>query len=284
MTVSELIAYGRDKLRKSGDADAEYDARLFAMDLLKADYTGLFAMLKEHVAEELCDSYKESIARRIKHEPTQYIIGSTGFMGYEFYVQPGVLIPRQETELLVEHAHALTKDRQVINALDMCCGSGCIGISYKLYRGGKGFQTTDVTLADISDAAILLSRKNDDRHHTACDIIQSDLFQNIDGKFDIILSNPPYIKTSDIEGLSEEVRSFEPLLALDGEEDGLFFYRRIINEAVKYLNKNGMIVFEIGCDQFCSVKEMLFAAGFSDIMLIKDYAGLDRIVSAVMDC
>lgn len=280
MTLYDLIKNGTDRLLKSKNPDAANDAKLFAMHLLNMNYSDIIVRMKDEIDEDICNRFDEFIDRRCSHEPTQYIIGSTCFMGYDFYVMPEVLIPRPETELLVEEAYELTKNCDSVKALDMCTGSGCIGIAYRLYRRDKGNKETYVTLADISDSAITLSGRNNDRYESACEIIKTDLFADISDRYDIILSNPPYIRTADIEELTEEVRGHEPVLALDGLEDGLYFYREIIKSVKEHLNEDGIIVFEIGYDQFADVKALLLKAGFIDIKLKRDYAGHERIVSA----
>lgn len=280
MTLYDLIKNGTDRLLKSKNPDAANDAKLFAMYLLNISYSDIIVRMKDEIDEDVCNRFDEFIDRRCAHEPTQYIIGSTCFMGYDFYVMSEVLIPRPETELLVEEAYELTKNMDSVKALDMCTGSGCIGISYRLFRRDRGNKESVVTLADISDSAITLCGRNNDRYEGACEIIKTDLFANISDKYDIILSNPPYIRTADIAELTEEVREHEPLLALDGLEDGLFFYREIIKSAREHLKEDGIIVFEIGYDQFEDVKNLLEKADFVDIKLKRDYAGLERVVSA----
>ncbi|MGN0435529.1 MAG: peptide chain release factor N(5)-glutamine methyltransferase, partial [Wujia sp.] len=254
MKLRELMTVGMSILKENGISTAESDIRVLIMHLLGIGYTDIIMKYEDDIDEELCNSFIELVSRRKTHEPCQYITGNQEFMGYGFHVEKGVLIPRPETEILVEEALKLTENRDSINALDMCCGSGCIGISYKLFRDKQG-KKTDMTLADISDKAINVSTYNNDNLRADCRLVQTDLFENITGKFDIILSNPPYIKTSDISELMEEVRDYEPSLALDGREDGLFFYRKIIDEAKKYLLNNGIIIFEIGYDQYEDIKD-----------------------------
>lgn len=280
MNLSNLIKYGTERLENAGIADASSDARIFAMHICKLSYTDMLMKKNDEIDSGTYESYKECVDRRCEHIPTQYIVGSTEFMGYEFEVMEGVLIPRPETELLVERAIELSKDIPRVKVLDMCCGSGCIGISYELLRRSQG-KTGDVLhLADISDSAIELTDRNARKHDINCNIIKTDLFSNIDTTYDIIISNPPYIRTSDIDELEEEVRIHEPRLALDGFFDGLHFYREIIKDAVKRLTVNGIIAFEIGYDQYEDVSRLLEKSGFTDITLTKDYASLDRIVTA----
>ena len=194
-------------------------------------------------------------------------------MGMEFEVNGNVLIPRQDTEILVEE---VMKDGAVgASILDLCTGSGCIILSLLKY-----LNESDGTGTDISEAALETAIANASRNGISAHFIKSDLFESVSGKYDVITSNPPYIRSSDIEGLMPEVRDHDPLLALDGGEDGLVFYRRIINEAVDYLKPAGRIYLETGFDQGEQVKEMFMDRGFKDAEIIKDYSGLPRVVKA----
>lgn len=279
MTFRELIKYGQDTLKVAGIEDYENDTRVLAMYAFDMNYTGLMVKMLDEAEVDGEARFKECIERRATRIPCQHITGTQEFMGYEFKVSTNVLIPRQETELLVEEALNQMKGVTSCKALDVCCGSGCIGISFYLARNEVGYKD-DVTLLDISSDAIELSNQNNAKLQAKCSIIKSDLFENIEGKYDIIMSNPPYIRTSDIEELMDEVRIYEPRLALDGYEDGLYFYDKIIKEARKYLSDEGKLLFEIGYDQFEDVRRLLVDAGYSDITLKKDYAGLDRVVGA----
>ena len=189
-------------------------------------------------------------------------------MGLEFQVNENVLIPRQDTEILVEEVLKVCHGKTV---LDLCTGTGCIIIS--LTKLGK---VKEATASDISYKALEVARLNATNHKVS---IESDLFEKIDGKYDIIVSNPPYITSKDMENLMPEVKDYEPRLALDGSEDGLLYYRRIVREARRHLKDNGMIFFEIGYNQGEEVQELLRKEGFVDISLYKDLAGLDRLVS-----
>jgi len=297
MLLRDMLKNGTEKLKSCGIENAEGDARLLAMHVLGMDYTRLFMELDKNPDDEAVDTYNVLIEKRGTHYPCQYIIGTQDFMGYTFEVSENVLIPRPETELLVEKALKATGDKEACNALDMCCGTGCIGISYILERRKRGSLDDRLTLVDVSPHAIRLSEKNCFLHDISCDIIESNMFEyrnpavsegsefpvrlkNGGDLYDIIMTNPPYIRSSDIDALMEEVSRFEPRLALDGMEDGLYFYRRIIKEARNYLNENGCFVCEIGYDQYDAVYGILVDNGYGDIELIKDYAGLDRVVLA----
>lgn len=294
MLLRDMLKNGTDRLKSCGIENAEGDARLLAMHVLDMDYTRLLMELDKNPDDEAVDTYNVLIEKRGTHYPCQYIIGTQDFMGYTFEVSENVLIPRPETELLVEAALKATSHKGACNALDMCCGTGCIGISYILERRKKKSLGDRLTLVDISSHAVRLSERNCFLHGISCDIIESNMFEyrscktlgfpeklkNGGDLYDIIMTNPPYIRSSDIDALMEEVSWFEPRLALDGTEDGLYFYRKIIKEARNYLSENGCFVCEIGYDQYDAVYGILVDNGYEDIELIKDYSGLDRIVSA----
>lgn len=282
MTWQALMKEELERLRQADIPEADSDIRLLAMDVAGCTYSTLILRMAEEVTEEQAQRLHAYVTERMTHKPCQYILGTQEFMGYEFATAEEVLIPRPETELLVEEACRIaenwkdTLDGRKRRVLDLCCGSGCIGISFSKLRHGRDL----VELADISDAAIALTKKNRERLQADCAVIQTDLFMQIEGKYDMIVSNPPYIRTDEIPKLMAEVRDFEPHLALDGKADGLYFYDRIIREAREYLYEDGYILFEIGQDQLDAVRGLLVENGYTDIKGIKDYAGLDRIVTA----
>jgi release factor glutamine methyltransferase len=285
MTWQALMKEELERLRQADIPEADSDIRLFAMDVAGCTYSTLILRMAEEATEEQARKLRDYVMERMTHKPCQYILGSQEFMGMEFATAPEVLIPRSETELLVEQACGkLEKLREKkleqtgngkLRVLDMCCGSGCIGISVS-----KLVPAVSVDLADISDAAITLTKKNRERLQADCTVIQTDLFAQIEEKYDMIISNPPYIRTDEIPKLMAEVRDFEPHLALDGKADGLYFYDKIIREAREYLYEDGYILFEIGQDQLDAVRGFLVENGYVDIEGMKDYAGLDRIVMA----
>ncbi|MBR1816308.1 MAG: peptide chain release factor N(5)-glutamine methyltransferase [Lachnospiraceae bacterium] len=280
MTLRELIIYGQDLLKNSDIEAYESDTRVLARFAFDLSYTDMFMMMSEDMPEDQIEFYKDCLNLRSTHMPCQYITGSQEFMGYEFITEDGVLIPRQETEILVEKALELTSDIRECKALDMCTGSGCIGISYELKRRESRYINDIIHLADISKDALAVAEKNKLKLNSDCKLIKTDLFDRIVDRYDIIMSNPPYIKTSDIDEIMEEVREYEPRLALDGDSDGLSYYRRIAEEAGKYLYKNGILLLEIGYEQYKDVRELLLENGFENVNVIKDYAGLDRVVIA----
>ena len=282
MTWQALMKEELERLRQADIPEADSDIRLLAMDVAGCTYSTLILRMAEEVTEKQAQRLHAYVTERMTHKPCQYILGTQEFMGYEFATAEEVLIPRPETELLVEEACRIaenwkdTPDGRKRRVLDLCCGSGCIGISFSKLRHGRDL----VELADISDAAIALTKKNRERLQADCAVIQTDLFMQIEGKYDMIVSNPPYIRTDEIPKLMAEVRDFEPHLALDGKADGLYFYDKIIREAREYLYEDGYILFEIGQDQLDAVRGLLVENRYTDIKGIKDYAGLDRIVTA----
>ena len=255
-----LLDFGKEKLRQSGVKEAELDARYIlekVSGLSRAEY---FLHSDDKIDNDKTEEFLRLIERRSERIPLSYVIGTRDFMGFTFKVNENVLIPEQETELLVEEVMKYSKGKTV---LDMCTGSGCIAISISLLG-----EPVEVTASDISDKALEVAKEN------------ADLFENITGSFDIIVSSPPYIETHTIEELEPEVRDYIPRLALDGDEDGLKFYKNITKKAIKYLNKNARIFYEIGYNQSEAVTDILLKNGFEEIKIIKDYSGLDRIVTA----
>lgn len=275
MTYVELFRWGRDNLRNAGMEEADLDARLLLEYVCGTSRSDLLAHGDRAVDVEKQTSYEALIKRRKERVPLQHLTGVQEFMGLNFLVNEHVLIPRQDTEILVEEALKNLHDGMRI--LDMCTGSGCILISLLHYTNdceGVG--------VDISGDALEVAQKNAEqlcgrsiRKHS---FLQSDLFEKVTGKFDVIVSNPPYICSQIIGTLMPEVREHEPIGALDGGEDGLFFYRRIVGESREHLYGGGMLFFEIGYDQAGAVRNLMEQAGFLEVNVVKDYAGLDRIV------
>lgn len=279
MTYGELYEKGRKCLEAAAIEEAALDARLLLEAVCGTDRNELLVHAGREVGTEWAEQYEGMIEQRSRHIPLQQITGEQEFMGLLFRVNEHVLIPRQDTEILVEEIMRDLHDGSRI--LDMCTGSGCILISLLFYSNG-----CVGTGADISEKALEAARENAGRllackqDDTRIEFIKSNLFENITERYDILVSNPPYIPTAVIPTLMEEVRLHEPIEALDGKEDGLFFYREIIREASGYLNKGGHLFFEIGCEQAEEVRKLLLTEGFQDIRIVKDYAGLDRVVCA----
>lgn len=276
MTQYQLVTAGKEKLNEHNVPDADIDAELLWLFVSKQDKMAYIMNRQEDVTETIRSSYEALIDKRSKRIPLQYITGIQCFMGYDFETTPDVLIPRFDTEVLVEQANRLIQDihSDKMSVLDMCCGSGCIGLSVALMN-----QNIHIDLCDISDSAIALTTKNAKRLEVSdYTVIKSDLFDKIDKRYDMILSNPPYIESKVIDGLMPEVRDYEPRLALDGDTDGLKFYRAIIENAESYLNEKGYILFEIGNHQAHDVQQLLVDKHFEDVRVVKDLAENDRVV------
>ena len=283
MTIGEMIRRGAETLRASGIENHSGEARDIAIHFTGFSRAELFMHEKEEAGKSLIEDYERFIEKRSTHYPLQYLMGETFFMGYTFMCRENVLIPRYDTENLVEAAVKDAGDRPSMTVLDMCAGSGCIGLSFYLERLKSGVRDR-VTLADISDDAIALENDNmksfDEIVPGDIEIVKTDLFSGLVGKkYDVLMTNPPYIPSEVCDNLEPEVRDHEPRLALDGDADGLSFYRRIISDMKDYLNEGAYIYMEIGCDQYESVRELLVKEGYGHISLIKDLSGLDRVVS-----
>lgn len=308
MTLFELLTQGTECLERAESPDAGNDAKLLLLEAFGLDMTHFLLnrmqkMPEDQRVSECVEKYQEWIMRRAKRVPLQQILGSQEFMGMEFFVNEHVLIPRQDTETLVElvlerecrnerqneqpdehecenHGKIQRNIQHKKRVLDLCAGSGCIGISLAVL---SGFEY--VAEADLSEEALKVTRKNVERlvqgAGTSVECFHGDLFSAIpDGAepFDILVSNPPYIPTKVIEGLEPEVRDHEPMMALDGTEDGLLFYRRIAKEAGRVLAPGASVYLEIGYDQGEAVSELLREQGFTEIEVHKDLAGNDRVV------
>lgn len=271
MTYREAIDLGEKILKEAGVVDAKNDAWLLLTMVCKIDRTYYFVHMDEEIDTESMLEFKSVLKKRSERIPLQYITGVQEFMGLNFKVNSNVLVPRQDTECLVEEA--LKYIRPGMKVLDMCTGSGCIIVSIM-----KNVANVEGYGADISKQALLVAKENALNNHVPVTFERSDLFENITGKYDVIVSNPPYIRTNEIQGLMPEVSLFEPVEALDGKEDGLFFYRKMVKESKNYLNPNGIILFEIGCDQGADVSNMLIYAGYRNVRVIKDLARNDRVV------
>lgn len=274
MEYEALYRLGVEKLEEARIEEARLDARLLLEEVCGTDRNYLLVHGNEPVSEENYISYINYIEKRSRHIPLQHILGYQEFMGLHFMVTPDVLIPRQDTETLVEEAMRSLHDGMHI--LDMCTGSGCILLSLLRYSNdcvGVG--------CDLSGKAVSIAEKNAQALGLCAEFIQSDLFEKVSGKYEMIISNPPYIPSGEISTLMEEVREHDPLMALDGREDGLYFYRKIIDQAGKYLYPGGMLFFEIGCQQAADVSRYMQEAGFKEITVCKDLSGLDRVVSGV---
>lgn len=276
-TIQELLILGKEKLDKSGNEYAKYERKVLLEEVLGCNYMYMLMNGEKEVPADKEKQYMELIEKRCTHYPLQYLLGYAHFMDYTFYVNENVLIPRNDTEVLAECADEVLKQHfnecSNVKMLDLCCGSGCIGISLKLYH-----KQIELTLSDVSEKALDVTRNNLSKFNLDAEVLCGDLFDAFTGKADMIVSNPPYIRHDIIGTLMPEVKEYEPMMALDGGDDGLDFYKRIIEEAPKHLYSKGWLMFEIGYDQRKAVKELMEEQGFLDVIVKKDYAGLDRVV------
>ena len=271
MTLQKAFEFGRKTLEDAGIEEARVDAWLLLEHVTGITRAVYYMDTNKELTLEQEQSYCACLARRAKRIPLQHITGIQEFMGMDFCVNEHVLIPRQDTEVLVESV--LDELGFGMKILDMCTGSGCILVSLLKRKPG----TVGVG-ADISGEALRVAEINCRKHHVEAELIQSDLFENLTGTYDVIVSNPPYIRTAMIAELQEEVRLHDPKLALDGKEDGLYFYREIVAKSPRFLNAGGRLCLEIGHDQGADVRTLMEEAGFVHVTVKKDLAGLDRVV------
>lgn len=283
-TFHELLTQGTQLLMNAGIEEARLDAWLlleYTADISRAWY---YAHPESEVNEEIVSEYLSLCQKRAEHIPLQHLTHQACFMGYDFYVDERVLVPRQDTEVLAEEALHQLRNMRNPRILDMCTGSGCLLLSLLME-----LPDATGTGVDISAAALAVAernRKNLELEKRAV-LVQSDTFLgdyfqknsgNISLEYDMLISNPPYIPTEDIGKLMEEVRFHDPVLALDGREDGLYFYRRITEQAGKYLKPGGWLMYEIGCEQGADVSAIMQGEEFTEVTVKKDLAGLDRVV------
>ena len=272
MNYTEAFLMGMQKLKEAEIGEAQLDARLLLEEVCGTDHNTLLCHGDREVSEAEEEQYRKALEQRAVHVPLQHLLGYQDFMGLRFQVNEHVLIPRQDTEILVEEAMRYLHDGMRI--LDLCTGSGCILLSLLHYSND-----CEGTGVDISKEALQVAALNAELLGIKADFLKSDLYEKVTGKFDLLVSNPPYIERKVIPTLMEEVREYDPYIALDGGEDGLDFYRRIIGGAQDYLKRGGQILMEIGSGQAKAVSELLREAGFKEIDACRDFAGLDRVVS-----
>lgn len=280
MPVKELLMLGEKRLANAGISNAKGESRDLYCHRFGLNQRQFLMEWQKTREFEDCESYLELLDRRAEKEPLQYITGIQNFYGYDIHVEPGVLIPRLDSETVVEKAVELIKNRRYKTVLDLCCGSGALGIAI-----AKECHGVRVTMSDEFEDAVRISKSNVEKLglSKACKIVRGNLFEPFKKlfgkqKFDLIISNPPYIPTDVITTLDKEVKNYEPLSALDGGETGLDYYNKIIASAGDYMRKNGALVFEIGHDQADDVSNLLSDAGFKNITVFKDLAGKDRTV------
>lgn len=285
MIYRDLLEEGKRTLKEAGITDAAIDAGILFEHVTGLGRGALIVRGEEEASERETDTYRLLLEKRSARVPVQHITGRADFMGLEFYVDRNVLIPRLDTEYLVEEMMREVGDGSSV--LDVCTGSGCILISLMRYKND-----IDGTGTDISEAALEIARKNENLVfntqaekssegsglHNLIKWIRSDMFEAVTGEFDYIVSNPPYIRTDVIDNLMSEVRDHDPMQALDGGADGLRFYRIIAEEAGAHLKRGGKLFLEIGYDQGEDVKGLLERQGFRDIKILKDYSGNERVV------
>lgn len=279
MTFREVLNWGKEQLQHAGILEYDLDAWLLLEYVSGISRAMYFVRDGEEMEESCRKQYEEAIRRRESRVPLQHITGVQEFMGYKFHVNEHVLIPRQDTEILVEEADREAKETGANRILDLCTGSGCILLSLLKMnenRTGTGSDLLEMALKTAEENRCLLGIPEE-----RAEFLQSDLFEKIEGTYDMIVSNPPYIRTEEIRKLQDEVRLHDPYEALDGKEDGLYFYRRIISEACRYFDHQGMLIFEIGYDQAEDVRRLMEEAGYSKVWIKKDLAGLDRVVGGV---
>lgn len=274
LTLKEALAKAVDKLQQMEVPDADIDAWYLLSYVTGLDRAAFFLHGEEPMAEPDMIRYRDLVTKRGERIPLQHLTGEQEFMGLDFHVNEHVLIPRQDTECLVERVLPYVDGKRV---LDVCTGSGCIAIA--IAKLGKPLIVHGV---DISEEALAVARQNATELNASVELFVGDLMTKMDGQYDVIVSNPPYIPPSVIEGLMPEVRLHEPMLALDGGQDGLEFYRRIAGQAVTRLAPNGRLFLEIGCEQAAAVAEILQKQGYREVQVFQDLAGKDRIVQCIV--
>lgn len=272
MTYREAIVLGEKNLQQADIADAKTDSWMLLAMACKIDHTYYYMHIDEEMSEEQVREFEVLIRKRAERVPLQYITGEQEFMGLTFHVNSNVLIPRQDTETLVEEALKVIKPGMKV--MDMCTGSGCVLISIL-----KNAHDVEGIGYDISKQAINVAKENAKFNEVPAVFERSDLFEDVvENDFDVIVSNPPYIPTDVVATLMPEVSQFEPREALDGKGDGLYFYSKILEQCKNYMKQDGYILFEIGCEQGDAVSTMMRLAGFSEVRVIKDLARNDRVV------
>lgn len=273
MNLREVLKQGIEKLKENNIEDSSLKAKMLLSEILEMKKEYLIVHEEEILDEPDINTFFEKIDRLVNNEPIQYILNRQDFMGLNLYVDSNVLIPQPDTEILVEEVIGLANEKENLKILDMCTGSGAIAISLAKY-----INNSNVYATDISDSALEIAKDNSLKNITDVTVIQSDIFENVEEKeFDFIVSNPPYIETEVIKTLSKEVQN-EPHIALDGGEDGLYFYRKITKEAIDFLKQDGYLAFEIGYNQREAVENLLRENGYKNIYSKKDLGGNDRIV------
>lgn len=283
MVVKDIISRGMELINKKEYSNPYLETILVLSKLLDVDKNYIYVHGDKEIEESIIIEFFDIMKKRVKGYPLQYLLNEVDFMGLTFYLEEGVLIPRPDTEIMVEFIIDNIDEDEDINILDIGVGCGAIGLSIAKYC-----PNAKIFGIDIDDTPIRLSNKNKDLLKVEnASFYQGDLFEaleknNIGERFQLIVSNPPYIKTSDIEDLQIEVKDHEPLIALDGGVDGLDFYRKISKRAPYYLLPKGILIYEIGYNQGAQVRDILNSEGFKNISILKDYQGYDRIVYGII--
>ena len=271
-TVLKILNKSIDQLKKYNIENPQLNAELIISHVLDMNKANLYLNSKDILDNEKSDIIEQFIIRRTKHEPLQYILGETEFYGCKIKVDPDVLIPRPETELLVEKL----VQENVNSIIEIGTGSGAIAIAL-----AKQMKNVQIEATDISEKALNTARQNAELNNVSINFIQSDIFENIKNKYDIIVSNPPYISKKEYDNLAPEIKDYEPEISLLAKEEGLFYYKKIFENAKDYLTEKGKIYFEIGYDQTDRVEKFALDNGFSKVEVYQDLNGFDRIVKII---
>lgn len=274
-TTVKILTWTKNFLLSKGVANARLEAEWLLCAATGLDRVGLYLQYDKPLNDAELAAYRALVARRARREPLQHILGSQEFCGLDYEVTSDVLIPRQDTELLVSEAVARKPDAS--SALDIGTGSGCVAVSLQ-----KRLRCATITATDISEAALVVALRNAARHDAAIDFLHGSLFAPVAGRtFDLIVSNPPYIPTADIESLDREVRDYDPRGALNGGSDGLHIYRSLIPAALEHLNPLGWLLVEIGVGQAVDVVQMFRQTGrYGEVIVSRDPGGIERVAGA----
>lgn len=277
MKIRECVKYGADVLKNAGLEEYRFESEYLLAESLGIERITVITDGERELDKAQEEKFLNMVSRRSKREPAAYITGHREFMGLDFQVQEGILIPRPDTEILVEEIIETVKNKNLKTSVEVGLGSGCISISIAKYTALKCFGT------DISETAVAVSKKNAKNNgvENKTEFYLGDVFKGLpNGKYDIIVSNPPYIRKKDMAELMADVKDYEPYTALCGGDDGLDFYRRITEDGYEILNDGGYIFYEIGYDEAEEVSDILKEKGFCEIRVVKDLSGLDRVVMA----
>lgn len=274
-TTLKILTWTKDYLLSKGVANARLEAEWLLCAATGLDRIGLYLQYDKPLNERELADYRDMVSRRARREPLQHILGSQEFCGLDFEVTADVLIPRHDTEVLV--SEAILRQPDAGSVLDVGTGSGCVAVSLQ-----KQLSKADVTATDISEAALAVARRNAEKHGSPIEFLSGSLFSPVAGRrFDLIVSNPPYIPSADIDGLDQEVRNYDPLSALDGGSDGLDIYRVLIPESAGHLNAGGWMLVEVGIGQADDIVKLFRLTGmFSEPVIALDSGGIERVVGA----